>query len=94
MQISSTNPLKPLSGDGVAFDILVISLKNSGKKWCNRGGFAAFSFGEPSAAQDFRGNEISMADNSLQKTAKTASRAMWLRTPPAGSVHLMNASEH
>jgi hypothetical protein len=31
MQISPTNPLKPLSGDGVAFNILAISHKNSGK---------------------------------------------------------------
>jgi hypothetical protein len=35
-----------------------------------------------------------MADNLLQKTAKTASRAMRLPTPPAGLMHLMNASEH
>jgi hypothetical protein len=56
-------------------------------------GFAAFSFAEPSTAQDFCRNEISMADDSLQKTAKTASRSMWHPTPPAGLVHLMNASE-
>jgi hypothetical protein len=54
--------------------------QNSAKQWCNRGGFAVFSLAEPSAAQDFSGNEISMADNSLQKTAKTASRAVWLLT--------------
>jgi len=35
-------------------------------------------------------NRNSMADNSLQKTAKTARRAMRLPTPPAGSAHLMN----
>jgi hypothetical protein len=39
------------------------------------------------AVQDFCGDEISMADNSLQKTAITASRAMWLPDPPAGLMH-------
>jgi hypothetical protein len=57
-------------------------------------GFAAFSFAEPSADQHFCGNEISMADDPLQKTAKTASRSTWPPTPPAGLAHLMNASEH
>jgi len=80
MQISPTNPLRALSGDDVSFGIFAISHKNSAKKWYNRGGFAAFSLAEPSAAQDLSGNEISMADNSLQKTAKTASRAVWLPT--------------
>jgi hypothetical protein len=56
MQISPTNPLKPLSGDEVGFNILAISHKNSGKRRCNRGGFAAFWFTEQSVAQDFRGN--------------------------------------
>jgi hypothetical protein len=64
------------------------------QKWCSRGGFAAFSFAEPSAAQDSSRNETSMADNLLQKTAKTASRAMWLPTSRSGLAHLMNASEH
>jgi hypothetical protein len=68
--------------------------KTAAKQWCNCGGFAVFSFAEPSAAQDFCGNEISMADNSLQKTAETVSRAMWLPIPPAGLVYRMNASEH
>jgi hypothetical protein len=49
---------------------------------CSCGGFAVFSSAEPSAGQDFRGSEISMADNSLQKTAITAGRGMWLPTRP------------
>jgi hypothetical protein len=44
-------------------------------------GFSVFSFAEPSAALDFCENEISMADNLLQKTAKTARRAMRFPTP-------------
>ena len=71
-----------LSSGGVVLGILVFSHKNSGKSGYNCGGFAAFSFAEPSAAQDFSGNEISMADDSLQKTAKTASRAMLLPIRP------------
>jgi len=40
------------------------------------------SFAEPSAGYDFCGTAVSMADNSLQKTAKTASGAIRRRTTP------------
>jgi hypothetical protein len=45
-------------------------------------GFGVFSFAEPSAALDFCENEISIADNLLQKTAKTARRTMRFPTLP------------
>jgi hypothetical protein len=57
------------------------------------GGLAVFSLAEQSAAQDFRRNEIPLADNLLQRTAKAASRAMGPPKPPDLSVHLLNPLE-
>ncbi|HJY50745.1 MAG TPA: hypothetical protein VJ349_19240 [Stellaceae bacterium] len=79
-------PAETASGDSAA---LAISRKGSTKQW----GLAVSSFAEPSAAQDFCANEISMADDLLQITAKTAGRDVRLPTPPGGLMHLMNASE-
>jgi hypothetical protein len=89
MQISPANPLKPLPAIAPPWPFLAISRKGSTKQW----GLAVSSFAEPSAAQDFCANEISMADDLLQITAKTASRDVRLPTPPGGLMHLMNASE-
>jgi hypothetical protein len=91
MQIPPTNPLKRFSGDDIAFGIL--ATKTPVKRGVTVVGFAVFSFAERSTAQDFSGNEISIADNSLQRTAKTASRCHLLPTPPAGSVQLVNAAK-
>src|SRR5260370_9008698 len=94
VQISPTNQLKRVSGRVPRSRSCDFSENSRGKELRNGCGVAVFSFAGPSAAQDFCGNEISMADNSLQITAKTASRVMWLPTPPAGLLHLVNASEH
>jgi len=40
--------------------------------------FGCFYFCEPTAVYDFYGGLHLLADNSLQKTAKTASRAVWV----------------
>jgi hypothetical protein len=40
--------------------------------------FGCFYFCERTAAYDFCGGRRPLADNSLQKTAKTASRAVWV----------------
>jgi hypothetical protein len=52
-------------GGGAAFGILAISVQNRRKRGRYRSGFTVIAFAEPSAAQDFCGNEISMADNWL-----------------------------
>jgi hypothetical protein len=88
MQISPANPLKPLPAIAPPWPFSAISHKGSAKQW----GLAVSSFAEPSAAQDFCADEISMADDLLQITAKTAGRDMRLPTPPAGLMHLMNPS--
>jgi hypothetical protein len=83
MPISPANPLKPLPAIAPPWR-LAISHNGSAKQW----GSAVFSFAEPSAAQDFCANEISMADDLLQITAKTVSRDARLPTPPGGLMHL------
>jgi hypothetical protein len=51
---STDQPAETASGDSAALAILAISRKGSTKQW----GLAVSSFAEPSAAQDFRANEI------------------------------------
>jgi hypothetical protein len=83
-------PAETASGDSAALAIL----GHFSQRQCKTVGLSCFfSFAEPSTAQDFCANEISMADDLLQITAKTASRDVRLPTPPGGSMHLMNASE-
>jgi hypothetical protein len=64
VQISSTNALKPLPAVVPPSAFLPFPYKTV-EKGALRSGFTVIAFAEPSAAQDFCGNEISMADNWL-----------------------------
>ena len=75
MQIPPSNSLRSVSDDSAGLRDYCYFLKNSGKQWktvAGQRGFAVFWFTERSAAEDFCGNEISMADDSLQKTGKNS----------------------
>jgi hypothetical protein len=58
----------------------------------NNEAFAVLPLAKSPVAQDFRGETMGMADNLLQKTAKTA-KAYERTKPYAGFVQIMNPCE-
>jgi hypothetical protein len=77
-------PAQTASGDSAALAIL----GHFSQRQCKTVRLSCFFVRRTaSAAQDFCADAIWMADNLLQKTAKTASRDMRLPTPPAGLMH-------
>jgi hypothetical protein len=96
MEISSNGHWNCLRGDGPVRGPLFLSQIQ--RKTASD--LAAFFVCRTVGGRDFCGPEMSMANNSLQKTAKTASRTMRRLTPSAGVfasfgfLHLLNVPEH
>jgi hypothetical protein len=58
----------------MSLSVFLYFSRNSGKGWCNRDAVAVFSFAGAAVAGISAETRSSIADNSLQKIAKTASR--------------------